>query len=113
MYTTIAQCWRQMNGAHGKSGLKVRGSQTGRLVEICRALGGTRYLSGAASREYLDVAVFEQAGIEVQFQDYQHPTYIQAHGSFVPYLSALDLVANVVDSRLSILRAGRRFVPAT
>jgi len=22
MYTTIAQCWRQMNGAHGKSGLK-------------------------------------------------------------------------------------------
>ncbi|NQW09579.1 MAG: hypothetical protein HQ481_06840, partial [Alphaproteobacteria bacterium] len=22
MYTTIAQCWRQMNGAHGRSGLK-------------------------------------------------------------------------------------------
>lgn len=67
---------------------------TGRLVELCRELGGTTYLSGSGGRDYLDTAPFEAAGIDVVFQSYDHPTYPQLHGDFEPYLSIVDLLMN-------------------
>ena len=45
-------------------------------------------------RDYLDLALFDRAGIRVVWQDFVHPEYPQQHGAFVPYLSALDLVLN-------------------
>lgn len=94
------------------SALGIDGSQSGRLLNICRALGATHYLSGAAARSYLDIGLFREAGIEVEFQDYQHPSYPQPHGEFVPYLSVIDLIANVDEHALDVLRSGRRYVPA-
>ncbi|MBI1947861.1 MAG: WbqC family protein [Deltaproteobacteria bacterium] len=85
------------------SELGVDGGQTERLVSICDALGATRYLSGAAARDYLDVAQFDARGIAVEWQEYRHPVYRQLHGDFVPHLSALDLVLNYGDESLGIL----------
>lgn len=91
------------------SALAAGGARTDRLVAICRELGATRYLSGAAARAYLEPRAFADAGIELLMQDYEHPTYRQLHGDFVPYLSALDLVANEPERGLDIIRSGRRF----
>jgi hypothetical protein len=42
---------------------------TARLVDICKAHGATKYLSGISGKNYLDLKLFDQAGIEVIFQD--------------------------------------------
>lgn len=88
------------------SELAVAGEQTGRLVALCRHFGATRYFSGAAARDYLDVSQFACQGIAVEFQDFAHPRYEQLHGAFVPYLSIVDLVLNVGETSRSVLRIG-------
>ena len=42
---------------------------TARLVEICQQQGATRYLAGASGSHYMDLSLFDQAGIAVEFQD--------------------------------------------
>lgn len=86
------------------SSLGIGGGQSERLVNLCRHLGATRYLSGSAARDYLDVGLFERHGITVAWQDYQHPTYPQQHGTFEPFLSAIDLLLNCGDQSARILK---------
>ncbi len=81
---------------------------TGRLVDICRAVGARTYLSGVDGAKYMDLEQFAAAGIEVIFQHYEHPVYSQQHGDFASHLSALDLVLNSGPQSLEILRSGRR-----
>lgn len=88
------------------STLGIGGVQSERLIALCRHYGATRYLSGDAASEYLDVALFAQHGIEVEWQNYQHPVYPQQHGDFVPYLSAIDLLCNCGDDSAAILMGG-------
>jgi hypothetical protein len=83
---------------------------TGRLVALCRVVGGTTYLAGRDGARYMDRAQFDAAGIEVRVQAYQHPVYRQLHGEFVPYLSALDLLWMQGDDTLAILRDGDAWV---
>lgn len=64
-----------------------------RLVEICRRIGASTYLSGPAARNYLDTAQFDSAGIDVEWFDYDgYPQYPQLHGPFDPAVSILDLL---------------------
>lgn len=86
------------------SALGVEGDKSGRLLAICQRFSATKYLSGNAAQDYLDVALFEDAGIAVEWQNYRHPVYPQLHGDFIPYLSALDLVLNAGRHSISILR---------
>ncbi len=85
------------------SQLGIEGGQSQRLVNICRHFGATTYLSGNAASDYLDVPLFEQNGIAVQWQDFAHPVYPQLHGEFVPYLSAIDLVLNCGEAARGVL----------
>lgn len=85
------------------SALGIKGGQSGRLLNHCRHFGATRYLSGAAARDYLDTQLFVHHGVEVVWQDYTHPVYPQLHGEFVSHLSALDLLLNCGDQSRSIL----------
>jgi hypothetical protein len=85
------------------SELKVEGERSQRLLNLCLHFGATRYLSGDAAQNYLDVDLFARHGIAVEWQRYSHPVYRQQHGEFVPYLSALDLVLNCGDESGAIL----------
>jgi WbqC-like protein family len=85
------------------SQLDIGGDRIERLVNLCKYFGASRYISGNAARDYLDVTRFAAAGIEVVWHDYAHPTYAQQHGKFVPYLSVLDLVLNAGARSLSVL----------
>jgi hypothetical protein len=68
--------------------------RTGRLVEICRRLGATEYVSGPAGANYLDLGLFDAAGIEVRFVEYDHPEYPQLHPPFDHRVSIVDLIAH-------------------
>ncbi|MGD9787577.1 MAG: WbqC family protein [Sulfuricellaceae bacterium] len=69
--------------------------RTQRLVELCRAAGATRYLSGPSAKAYMDLERFHRAGIEVEYMDYSgYPVYRQLHGEFQHGVSVLDLLFN-------------------
>ena len=87
------------------SGLDIEGERSHRLLKLCQHFGASRYLSGDAAKDYLDVGLFARHGIEVEWQQYRHPIYPQQHGEFVPYLSALDLLLNCGDESAAILTA--------
>ncbi len=69
-----------------------REEPTGRLIDLCRALGADAYLAGEGARGYLDFGRFQDAGIRVFLQRFRHPVYPQRFGAFVPQLSVVDLL---------------------
>src|ERR1043166_9576480 len=56
--------------------------KTERLVEICRHFGADSFLEGDAGKSYIGESLFSNAGIELEYHHYQHPTYRQLHGEF-------------------------------
>jgi hypothetical protein len=65
------------------------------VLEICRAVGATEYLSGPFGRDYLDEASFAAAGIAVRYHDFVEVPYAQAQpGAFEPRMAAIDLLFN-------------------
>lgn len=91
---------------HRASELDADGDRNGRLIQLCNRLGANRYLSGDAARDYIDIARFAAAGVEVAWHGYRHPVYPQLHGEFVPYLSALDLLLNVGPAATALFTRG-------
>lgn len=85
------------------SQLGIVGDRNGRLLALCRHFRADTYLSGNAAQAYLDVETFAAQGIRVEWQDFSHPEYPQLHGSFIPFMSALDLVLNVGEECRKIL----------
>lgn len=74
--------------------LGIAGSSTQRVIDICVRLGATRYITGHGAKNYLEHQAFEAQCVDVNYIDYGLSQYKQLHGSFTPYVSALDLVAN-------------------
>lgn len=73
------------------SSLEVRGKATNLLISMVRAVGGTAYLSGGGAAGYQEDEKFLAAGIELIYQNFQHPVYPQAStAEFVPGLSIVD-----------------------
>ena len=68
---------------------------TDRLLNLCLAAGASRYVSGPAAKDYMELDKFERAGIEVIWMDYTgFPDYQQAWGAFEPHVSIIDLLLN-------------------
>lgn len=65
-----------------------------RLVEVCKKVGATTYLSGQGGRKYNDEVLFSQHGIGVSYTRFAHPEYPQLHGDFVSGLSVIDAMFN-------------------
>lgn len=89
------------------STLKVTGARSDMVLNICREAGADVYLAGhGASRDYLDVPAFERAGIRVAWQAFEHPRYPQSpdRETFIPNLSAFDLIFNCGPASAGILR---------
>ena len=72
------------------SSLSATGQNSELIIAQCKELGADMYLSGVGAKSYLNFERFREEGIEVRFQDFQHPVYNQLHGEFVPNLSAVD-----------------------
>jgi hypothetical protein len=93
------------------STLAARDEPTDRLIDLCRAVGGTVYLAGQGGLEYMDLARFRDSGIRLEVQAYQHPEYPQRYQPFVSHLSVLDLLFNCGPRSLEIIRSGRCWNP--
>ncbi len=66
------------------------------VLEICRAAGGTHYVSGDGCTDFIRPAEFEAAEINFKFQQFLHPAYRQRGAAhFVSHLSVLDALCNV------------------
>jgi hypothetical protein len=66
-----------------------------RLLQICQQLDATTYVSGPAAKDYLQVALFQEAGLEVEWVNYDgYAGYQQLHGAFEPNVSVIDLIFN-------------------
>ena len=77
------------------SRLEISGLKSELILDICKYVGATTYIAGPSGRDYLDMKTFEDANIEVVFNDYHHPVYPQKKTTeFIPYMSALDLFMN-------------------
>lgn len=66
----------------------------GLVLEICEKFNAEIYISGTLGKDYLDVCKFKERGIEVYFQEYNHPRYAQPFGDFIPNLGVADLIFN-------------------
>jgi hypothetical protein len=67
---------------------------TERLIRICEAVGATHYLSGPTAKDYMDAPLFADAGVELQYMEYDYRPYEQRFGGFEPRLSVIDLLLN-------------------
>lgn len=87
------------------STLQVAGKSNELIINLVKAAGCTRYLSGIGARNYYVPELYEQAGIEVIWQKFEHPVYPQQFGDFIPYLSSIDLLFNCgIERSREILR---------
>jgi hypothetical protein len=68
---------------------------TQRIIDIVEAIGGDTYLSGSGGKNYLDLSLFEEHRINVDFQEFKHPIYKQSYEGFIPNMSAIDSLFNV------------------
>jgi hypothetical protein len=74
------------------SELCIQGKGTGLIVDICRSMGASHYLTQDSSRKWLDSVHFDQVGIEVWSFNPLSPVYPQLWGPFIPNLSIFDLL---------------------
>ena len=89
------------------SGMVAREEPTDRLIDICRVVGATQYLAGPGADGYMDKPRFEASGVELEIQEFRHPSYRQVYEPFEPNLSAIDLLFCMGPEALSHLRGGR------
>lgn len=82
---------------------------TNALVEICKKVKSTEYISGEDGSKYLDMTLFKNENLKIQFQKYKHPTYEQRFEKFEPYMCILDLLFNEGPNSLKIIKAGRYY----
>jgi hypothetical protein len=88
------------------SSLPVAGLKGGELIlEICRQVRATEYISGPDGRNYLPLESFAQAGIALGYHDYVHPTYPQPEPDFVSHLSVVDCLAQCGPRAAEIVRS--------
>ena len=79
------------------SSLGIGHSGSEKILNLCQALGATRYLTGHGGRNYLDHEAFEAHSIEVVYLNYDLTPYPQPHGEFDPYVSVHDALAHSDD----------------
>lgn len=90
------------------STLQPQGQKNELLIGLLKKVEATHYLSGLGARAYMDTQSFTQAGIEVVWQQFEHPVYPQQYEPFIPYLSVLDVLFNCgVSGTRALLRSCR------
>ena len=63
-----------------------------RIIEICRYHGANQYIAGSGGKNYMQLSMFEEAGIEILWQDFKHQPikYPSIDGQVHFGLSSLD-----------------------
>ena len=88
-----------------ESELNVKGTSSEKLLNICKEVKATKYVSGSGGKNYLDEKIFQKNHIDIEYQKYTPISYSQLNSkSFIPNLSILDLLFNMgYESRKFVL----------
>lgn len=86
-------------------GISEKGSD--RILGICKKLGADVYLSGMLGGNYLNLKNFEESGIQVQFQNFQHPVYEQYYKPFLSNMASIDFIFNEGKNAPKILQEAK------
>jgi len=79
--------------------LATAGTKDDKLIEICKKVGATDYLSGPAAKDYIHNQKFIDAKIGLSYIKYDgYPQYDQLYGDFNPYVSIMDVLFNCGES---------------
>jgi hypothetical protein len=111
MFSRLLECLNLNVRLIFSSDLDIGGRGHQRVVDICEHLNADAYLSGQLGRDYLKPQEFRRRSIQLEYFEFRHPEYTQQHDTFVPYLSIVDLVANVGEDAPSILGGTGRAAP--
>ncbi|MCH8903685.1 MAG: WbqC family protein [Bacteroidetes bacterium] len=77
------------------STMDCKNTSTEMLIEICRSLNADVYLVGGGATGYQEDELFEKAGIELQYLDFNQKEYSQVNNTeFIPGLSIVDVLMN-------------------
>jgi len=79
-----------------------------RLCDLTIAVNGQIYMCGGGADGYQDESVFATRGLQLKFQDFDHPKYSQYRQTeFVPGLSIIDALMNLGWSHVGALLRGK------
>lgn len=85
------------------STMQATGSSSARVLALVQEVSGTRYLTGHGAADYLNHAIFDDAGIAVEYMKYSKVHYPQKYGEFDPYVTILDMIASLGKSTYDYL----------
>lgn len=85
--------------------LNLEGDKVERLIDACKKLNATKYLSGPAAKNYINEDLFNENNIEIEWMDYSnYKEYNQLYPPFEHGVSILDLIFNEGPNARSFLK---------
>jgi len=85
--------------------LDLEGNKVEKLVDACKKLKATKYISGPAAKNYIDEILFKNNNIELEWMDYSnYKEYNQPNHPFEHGVSILDLIFNEGPDARSFLK---------
>ncbi len=78
------------------------------VADLCKAIGANYIYDAKGAESFLNKEVLAKHGVEIQFQEYEHPSYSQLWGNFQPYMSTIDLLFNEGPASMEIIKSGRK-----
>lgn len=74
--------------------INAEGAKDMRLIDICKKINATEYLSGPAAKKYINPEHFKKNEIKLSYIIYNYMEYPQLYNGFDHYVSILDLLFN-------------------
>lgn len=84
-------------------GMSFEGTKTDLVVDICKKLDATAYLSSDGEAAYIEKEKFDAAGLGQSYLGWEPTPYPQLFGEFVPNLSAIDVLFNCGPASLDVI----------
>lgn len=87
------------------SDLNCNGKKGELVLNICKKIGATEYLTSVGAVDYLEDyrKMFDESTIKITYHDYIHPVYKQRGKTFLENLSILDLIFNEKNNSKSFI----------
>lgn len=85
--------------------LNLEGDKNERLIDACKKLNATKYISGSAAKDYIDKILFNENNLEIEWMDYSnYKEYKQLYPPYEHGVSILDLIFNEGPNARSFLK---------
>ncbi|TNJ09472.1 hypothetical protein CF115_06115 [Aeromonas veronii] len=76
------------------SSLQTNEVKSNLILELCQLCNANEYISGPMGKNYLNEDEFTKSGIDIYYHIYEHITYPQRFGSFIPCMGIIDFWFN-------------------